>query len=122
MKAKQKGYEGEERAARYLEEQGIKIIKRNFKGLYGEVDIIGEECQCLIFVEVKNWSFYCYDDLEYAINRRKKANIIVTALEFIGKYPQYADYGMRFDVVFLSGKTGELRYIKHAFEGDGAPL
>jgi putative endonuclease len=123
MTNKQKGYNGEEIASNYLKQQGLKIIKRNFKGLHGEVDIIGEDSgETLAFVEVKSWSVYGYDSLEYAINKAKQRHIISASLEFIEKNPQYACYALRFDVLFYSRKREEIHYIKYAFEGDGAPL
>ncbi|MCL2520644.1 MAG: YraN family protein [Spirochaetaceae bacterium] len=122
MTNKQKGNEGEEKVCNYLKSNGLKIIARNFKSRRGEVDIITREEDCLVFIEVKSWLTYSYEDMEYAINKRKMRNIMLTALEFVEQHPAYAKLALRFDVAFLSRKTGELHYIKNAFEGDGTPL
>ena len=122
MTNKQKGNDGEDKVCKYLESKGLKIVGRNFKGRQGEVDIITTDKDCLVFVEVKSWFTYGYEDMEYAINKRKMRNIIVTALEFVGKHPDYANFNLRFDVVFLSRKTGELCHLTNAFEGEGTPL
>jgi putative endonuclease len=53
-----KGRSGEDAAAAYLEEKGIKILEKNFRGRKGEIDIIALDGDTLIFVEVKAWASY----------------------------------------------------------------
>ncbi len=43
---------GEEKAARFLMDQGYHIIQRNYHSRYGEIDLIAEDEEYLIFVEV----------------------------------------------------------------------
>lgn len=47
------GLSGEEAAAKYLTSKGFRIIERNFKKRYGEIDIVAMEGDTLVFVEVK---------------------------------------------------------------------
>jgi putative endonuclease len=44
---------GEDLAAKYLQKKGFKIIERNFRRSYGEIDIIAVQGRTLVFVEVK---------------------------------------------------------------------
>lgn len=46
------GNQGEEIAARYLQQQGYRILRRNYHSRYGEIDIICEYQRVIIFVEV----------------------------------------------------------------------
>ncbi|MFZ4438247.1 MAG: YraN family protein, partial [Syntrophales bacterium] len=48
------GKKGEELAAAYLEEAGYRIIERNYRCLFGEIDMVAEEGETLVFVEVKS--------------------------------------------------------------------
>ena len=50
---KKLGDRGEDYTARYLEKQGFHIVERNWHSRYGEIDIIAENEEYLLFVEVK---------------------------------------------------------------------
>jgi putative endonuclease len=97
-----KGPEGEERAAAALEEKGMKILERNFRGPQGELDLVAREGETLVFVEVKAWSVYGFDALEQGINKKKQRRIIETAKYFLSLHREYRYMAIRFDVVFLS--------------------
>lgn len=47
------GFSGESRAARYLKKCGYKILERNYRCAFGEVDIIAQKGDVTAFVEVK---------------------------------------------------------------------
>ena len=55
MTNSQKGLEGEQRASRYLEDNGYRILERRFRSGPGEVDIIVRKRDTVVFVEVKTW-------------------------------------------------------------------
>ncbi len=55
-RAKELGRIGEERVAAYLKKQGYIILKRNWRDRYGEIDIIAENDENIVFVEVKTRS------------------------------------------------------------------
>ena len=44
---------GEDRAAQYLQKQGYVIAERNYRSKIGEIDLIAQNDQELVFVEVK---------------------------------------------------------------------
>ncbi len=48
-----KGVIFEKQAAKYLKKQGYKIINTNYHSKFGEVDIIAQKDDCIVFVEVK---------------------------------------------------------------------
>ena len=97
-----KGRSGEDAAASYLEEKGIKILEKNFRSRIGEIDIIALDGDTLIFVEVKNWSFYGVDALEYAIDAKKRHKIIETSKYFLSLHREYRYMAIRFDVILVS--------------------
>jgi putative endonuclease len=53
LNRRSQGKAGEELAAQYLERNGLKILERNYRFERGEIDLIAEEGEELVFVEVK---------------------------------------------------------------------
>jgi putative endonuclease len=96
------GKQGEDRAAAALEQAGMTIITRNFRCKAGEVDIVALDGEAIVFVEVKAWSSYGIENLEYGINEKKQRRIIETAKYFLSIYRKYNYMTVRFDVVFVS--------------------
>jgi putative endonuclease len=95
------GRDGESRAAAYLEAAGLKIIARNFRSRYGEVDLVALDDQTIVFVEVKSWSVYTFDSLAYGLDSKKQRRIIETAKYFLSVHREYNSMAVRFDVVFI---------------------
>jgi len=99
-----KGREGEEAAASYLDKKGIRILEKNFRSNRGEIDLIALEDQTLIFAEVKTWSSYGMEALEHSINAKKRNKIIETSKYFLSLHREYRYMPIRFDVIFVSPK------------------
>jgi putative endonuclease len=111
------GQRGENVAARYLRNQGYRIIERNFRCEVGEVDIIARDGKTLVFVEVKTRS---HDDPtpEDQINQPKRHQLTKAANFYLSRYgtPQPP---ARFDVVAIvwpSGREAQIRHTTDAFE------
>jgi putative endonuclease len=49
------GRHGEDLAAEHLRKAGYRILERNVRTRHGEIDIIAEDGECLVFVEVERW-------------------------------------------------------------------
>jgi len=96
------GKKGEEFAAAALEAKGMKIIGKNYRSKAGEIDIIALDGETVVFVEVKAWSIYGMEDLQYSLNDRKKHKIIETAYIFLSENRKYSNMAIRFDVVFVN--------------------
>jgi len=95
------GKKGEERAAAALEGAGMKIIAKNIRSKEGEVDIVALDGETVVFVEVKAWSAFGMEDLQYGINIKKQRKIIKTAKYFLSENRKYSNMAIRFDVVFI---------------------
>lgn len=114
MNKRQTGAEHEEQAARWLEQQGLCILERNFYCRQGEIDLIAEDGRYLVFVEVK----YRRDGqaghpLE-AVGVYKQKKLIRAAQAYCHKHRIPEERACRFDVVGILG--GEIVHIKNAFE------
>jgi len=95
------GKKGEERAVAALEGMGMQIIAKNIRSKTGEVDIVALDGETVVFVEVKAWSAYGIEDLQYGINAKKQRKIIKTAKYFLSENRKYSNMAIRFDVVFI---------------------
>jgi putative endonuclease len=95
------GKEGENKASEALEAAGMAIIMRNFRSQRGEIDLIALDGETLVFVEVKAWSKFGIENLQYSITPQKQRRIIETAKYFLSSYRQYNGRAIRFDVVFV---------------------
>jgi putative endonuclease len=110
-----KGREGEKLAARALENAGFRIIARNFRSSWGEVDLIALDVAVIAFIEVKSWSFYGIGDLQYGINLKKQLRIIETAKYFLSTHREYNEMAVRFGVIFVDSGTGMIKYLASSF-------
>jgi putative endonuclease len=108
-----RGKKGEEQAAAALEAAGMKIIAKNVRSKYGEVDIVALDGETVVFVEVKAWSSYGMEDLQYSINARKQRKIIKTANYFLSENRKYSKMAVRFDVIFV--KNNSIFHLASAF-------
>ncbi|GHV89269.1 UPF0102 protein [Spirochaetia bacterium] len=107
------GREGEARAAAWLEEKGLHIIARNVRSKTGEIDLIALDGETLVFIEVKTWSVYAMDSLDYGIDLKKQRRIIETAKYFLSVHRKYNGMAVRFDVVFISPES--ITHLASAF-------
>ena len=108
-----RGKEGEKKAAEALEASGLLIIAKNFRSIYGEVDIIALDGEVVVFVEVKTWSSFGIENLQYGINKKKQDKIIKTAKYFLLENRKYNKMTIRFDVVFV--KNNSITHLASAF-------
>ena len=109
---------GEDVAVNFLEKYGYKICARNFRGRWGEIDIVAEDGDCIVFVEVKTRQYTSYGRPAEFVNAAKQKKIIRTALEYTGEL----DINMRFDVIEIlyddyygEMLIKEINHIENAF-------
>ncbi len=109
---------GEKLAARYLKEQGYKILKKNYKNKLGEIDIIAVDTNEIVFVEVKTRSASPYLSGQYAVDKHKQFHIMRTASYYLSVTK--CELQPRFDIIEVevervSGKMTKINHIKNAF-------
>ncbi|NLC77384.1 MAG: YraN family protein [Clostridia bacterium] len=111
------GKEGEELAVKYLEEQGYKILARNYRCPLGEIDIIACDNEDLVFIEVKTRTSLKFGLPVESITKSKQFRIRKIALRYLAETrPVYNKY--RFDVVSIilkNGKVDQFDIIHNAF-------
>ena len=96
---------------------GYAILERNFRCRYGEIDLIAEQAQDLVFVEVKTRRGTAYGLPEEAVNLHKQRKIVEVAHHYIDLHA-CSERSWRVDVVAVqlsrSGKLEEIRIYQHA--------
>lgn len=107
------GMEQEELAAAYLKKCGIRILERNYRTKTGEVDLIGEDGEYLVFFEVKWRSQAGSGYAAEAVDRKKQRQICAVADYYLYQNGYIQDQAVRFDVIAVDGEN--LQWIKNAF-------
>ena len=113
----------EEKASAFLEEQGVRILERNFRCRQGEIDLVGIHEGCLVFVEVKYRRNERSGMPEEAVGAGNLLNICRVSDYFRIRNKNYQDMQVRYDVVAIGGE--EIRWYKNAFfyrNQGGAPI
>ena len=111
-----KGAAGELTAYRYLRRRGYKIVARNYRKRFGEVDLIGWDGETLAFIEVKSRTNQARGRPEEAVHRGKQRQICRVAREYRSQHRLH-DINYRFDIVTIEGSAGQERVdlLKGAF-------
>lgn len=110
-----KGVMGEAAACDYLIERGLSLICRRYHSPYGEIDLILQKDDLLVFAEVKCREHASALAAQFSVTRQKQRRLIETARCFLGEHPEYASHMLRFDVITVT-KDGII-HIPNAFEG-----
>ncbi|MBI5614505.1 YraN family protein [Candidatus Gottesmanbacteria bacterium] len=100
LKQNQLGKRGENIAATYLKNHGYRVIERNFKKRYGEIDCIALKDNILIFVEVKTRIGITFGRPEEAVTKRKLQEVIQTGQYYALLHPQLPT-SQRVDVIAI---------------------
>lgn len=111
-----KGRSGEEKAGKHLKKLGYRIIEKNFRTRFGEIDIIAEDGEYLVFVEVKTRTSSRFANPEDYVDERKQRKILKSAQIYLLQY-SLNERKCRFDVVSVSDtdKGAKVEVFKDAF-------
>ena len=107
------GASQEERAARWLEAKGVRIMERNFHCRQGEIDLVAMEGRYLVFIEVKYRKDVQAGYPAEAVGSSKQRKISRAAAYYCQKNRISESQACRFDVVSILGEQVEL--IRDAF-------
>lgn len=100
MNKKSLGDFGEEVAADRLRVKGYRILARNWRTSAGEIDIIAEQNDVIVFVEVKTRTSDLYGTPQEAITQNKRKRIIKSSLAYLTEMDLF-DRDWRVDMVAI---------------------
>jgi putative endonuclease len=100
MRKKSLGNLGENLALKKLKNSGYRIIDRNFHTKFGEIDIIAQDDQALVFLEVKARRSRDFGRPDEAISSRKIRHMTKAAQSYKLLHPELPD-SLRLDAVLI---------------------
>ena len=114
---KQIGDIGEKLAQEYLRKAGYKILETHFRRREGEIDIIAQQGEELVFVEVRSKTSHDFGTPEESVTTAKKEKLISLALAYLQTHPHTPPL-WRIDVVAVElskeGKLSQIQLIQNA--------
>lgn len=109
------GAQAEHWAAQHLRQHGLKPITQNFRGRFGEIDLIMQDGTSLVFIEVRMRRSVDFGGAAASIDTRKQQRIILTAQQYLAGLTYIPP--CRFDVVLMDNAEGlNVQWIKNAFD------
>jgi putative endonuclease len=103
---------GEDKACKFLVSKGYKIIDRNFRKGYGEIDIIATFQNILVFIEVKTRTTGLYGGAIEAISYSKLHKLIRTCEYYKMLHPKLPE-ALRIDAILIDLENNEPKNIQH---------
>lgn len=120
MDTKEIGSLGEEFTARYFAKRGYAIRKMNYHSRYGEVDVIAENSEYIVFIEVKTRKADAMVSPSQSVSKSKQKKLILTAMQYLSENDSFKQ--SRFDVFELwqnEGRIFKYNHIENAFDTEG---
>ncbi len=115
------GQLGEKAARELLRKRGYRIRETGFRCRHGEIDIIAQRKDCLVFVEVRTKCSPAFGTPEESLTQAKKRRIVASALTYTTAHQDLPSL-WRIDVVAIElddrGKTPRIEHIENAIEQD----
>jgi len=87
----------ENEACLFLEKQGLKLIEKNYRCRNGEIDLIMQDQETLVFVEVRYRTNNSFGSAVDSVDHGKIQKLIAAANHYVAKHQ--VDRPMRFDVI-----------------------
>lgn len=106
------GANKEELARQYLEAQGLHLIVRNARYRCGEIDLIMQDENYLVFVEVRYRRNIFFGTPAESINWNKQQRLRTTANQYLQQHP--SRLACRFDVIAITGNNA-IEWLQNAF-------
>ena len=117
MSRQEIGKLGEKLATKFLKKRGYRVLETNFRCREGEIDIVAQQKDYLVFVEVRTKSNLDFGTPEESITQGKKERLISSALSYISTHKNLPPL-QRIDVVAIEvddkGKAKRIELIENA--------
>ncbi len=105
------GQEGEDQATEYLQAHGFKIMARNWKNRWCEIDIVAKKDKSIHFVEVKYRKSAVHGSGFDYITPKKLKQMRFAAQAWVGEHKWDGDFQL--DAVEIDGVSGQLVYLEN---------
>ena len=114
----QRGLWAEQTALEYLLAKKLKLLEKNFRSSFGEIDLIMQDKDIILFIEVRYRSSNSFHTALESINKKKCERIILTSQKYLSENRRALQLDCRLDVLTLSGtqENPTIQWIKNAFQ------
>lgn len=103
-------------ARNYLLAQGLKFIEANYQCKCGEIDLIMQDGDTIVFIEVRHRAAHDYGDGIATVTRTKQHKLIKTAMHYLQKNNLLDILSCRFDVIATAGDDcASIKWVQDAF-------
>lgn len=113
-----RGDQAERIAEKFLQQQGLRLTRRNFSSQFGEIDLIMMDGAACVFVEVRYRNSSAFGSPAETVNVSKQSRLRRTAEYFLQTQGLGDKLACRFDIVSVTGQLGpeaSILWIKDAF-------
>lgn len=112
-----RGRKAEDIACARLQQAGLALTTRNYRSPFGEIDLVMQERDTLVFVEVRYRSSDDFGTPAETVDARKQARLRATAEHYLQNTPRASKKACRFDIVALTGngEGGDFRWLQNVF-------
>ena len=107
------GRKGEAMAAQYLIKKGYKLLESGYRSRYGEIDLIVQKEDIVVFVEVKLRKNDRFAPAYEAVTGLKQDRIRTTALQWLSQ--QEKEVQSRFDIIEVYTDMNKINHFENAF-------
>jgi putative endonuclease len=116
------GRAAEQAACDHLRARGLTVVRRNYRALRGELDIICRDGDAWVFVEVKARTSDAFGGAAFAVPPDKRRQVAKVARHFLVAHGLLDRVDCRFDVVLVDAGGAPMRvtHIPDAFPGEPA--
>ena len=110
-----RGKDAEDRACHYLQARGLQLLHRNYHSRRGEIDLVLQDKDSVVFVEVRYRSDSRFGAALESVNRRKQSRLSACAQHYMQTHPDTSQQPCRFDVISIMGPAGLIDWVPNAF-------
>lgn len=112
-----RGDVAEAAVAAHLARAGLRLVERNVACRWGEIDLVLEDGEVLVFAEVRYRAGDDFGGGAASVDARKQARLAAAARWYLGRHPERADQPCRFDVIAVRAEPPfRIDWIRDAFQ------
>ncbi|NNC67493.1 MAG: YraN family protein [Gammaproteobacteria bacterium] len=112
MKTSQQGQIAEDAACKFLQKNGLKLVEKNYRCRTGEIDLVMQDKEELVFVEVRYRAKSDFGSALDSVDQNKIQKLISAANHYVSK--KQPDLPMRFDVIGFDASL-KPNWVSNAF-------
>lgn len=112
--SRDRGQDAEQACCKYLQQQGLKLLAKNYHGRRGELDLVMRDNNTVVFVEVRYRRNNTYGGALESITSSKQEKLRLTAEQYLQRETELQNG--RFDVVAMTEKVQNNGSNSYSFE------